>query len=148
MPALSSIALGSAPLLGGALLGAAAGSLRGPDLRAGIKADLDLLDRIPADQVERRAGLQRSIDARIDDLVAAVDQRRALRDALIGYRGNWRDLVLFACTVLFTVIWWNVDHGRDDWPALFVVLVALSVLTGGYAARGILRAVRRLLHRR
>ncbi|OBJ67695.1 hypothetical protein [Mycobacterium sp. 1274756.6] len=148
MPALSSLALGSAPLLGGVLLGAAAGNLRGPDLRAGLKADLDLLDRIPADQVERRAGLQRSIDDRIDDLVAAADQRRALRAALTGYQGNWRDLVLFVCTVLFAVIWWNIDHGRDDWLALFVVLVALAVLTAVYAARGVVRAAAGVLRRR
>jgi hypothetical protein len=66
MPGLAEIALAGAPIAGGALLGAAAGNIKPPDIRAIITKDLDLLDRIPAEQVERRARLQRSIDQRID----------------------------------------------------------------------------------
>ena len=51
MAGLSAIALGTAPILGGALLAGAAGQLRGPDYRSGINQDLDLLERLPADQV-------------------------------------------------------------------------------------------------
>lgn len=141
MPGLMELAVGSAPLLGGVLLGSAAGSLKGPDVRADIKADLDLLDRIPVEQTERRARLQRSIDDRVDDLVAGAEQRRMLRSALVGYQGNWRDIVLFVCTLLFTFIWWHVQHSRPDWLVLFIALIVLSVLTGAYALRGLLRAV-------
>ena len=45
-----------------------AGNLKGPDVRAVIKTDLDLLDRIPEDQVQRRAAMSQMIAARIDDL--------------------------------------------------------------------------------
>lgn len=147
MPGLANIAMGTAPLLGGALLGVAAGNLRGPDVRAGIKADLDLLDRIPPEQTQRRAELQRTIDARIDDLVAASDNNRALRAAAAAYQGNWRDIVLFVCAVLFTIVWWNVKHSRPDWLTMFIALIVLSVIAGLYAARGLLRALTGLVRR-
>lgn len=141
MPGLASMALGAAPVFGGALLGVAAGQIKGPDIRAVIKQDLDLLDRIPHEQTERRANLQRTIDARIDDLVAASDRSRALRAAMSSYEGNWRDIVLFACAVLFTYVWWHINHQRADWLPMFCVLVIASVLTAGYALRGIRRGL-------
>lgn len=148
MSGLAALALGTAPLLGGMLVGAAAGNLKGPDLHAAIQADLDLLDRIPADQTERRAGLQRSIDAHIDDLIAAADQRRAWRAALLSYHGNWRDIVLFVCTILFAFIWWHVEHGRANWLPLFITLIVLAMISGVYAVRGALRATTTLLRHR
>ncbi|ODR07590.1 hypothetical protein BHQ15_10845 [Mycolicibacillus koreensis] len=148
MPGLAEIALGSAPLVGGALLGAAVGNLRGPDIRAGINADLDLLERLPAEQAARRAALQRTVDDRIDALIAAAEQRRALRGWALSYRGNWRDIVLFVCVVLFAVIWWHVDHSRPNWLALFVALLVLAGITAVYAARGVVRSVRAALDRR
>lgn len=57
---------------------------------------------------------------RIDDLVAANEKRRQLRVAAIAYQGNWRDIVLFLCTVLFTVVWWQVDHDRKSWLPLLL----------------------------
>lgn len=148
MPGVAEIALGSAPLVGGALLGAAVGNLRGPDVRAGINADLDLLGRLPAEQTARRAALQRTVDDRIDALIAAADQRRALRDGALSYHGNWRDIVLFVCVVLFVVIWWHVDHTRPNWLALFVALLVLAGVTAVYAARGVVRSAGAALHRR
>lgn len=145
MPTLLSMALGAAPVFGGALVTAAAGQFRGPDLRGLIKQDLDLLDRIPADQVERRARLQRTVDERIDDLVAASDRNRALRTAALSYQGNWRDLVLFVCSLLFTYVWWHISHERGNWLPMFVVLILACVLTAGYALRGTIRS---LAHRR
>lgn len=68
MPGLGQIALNSAPIFGGAMLAIAAGQFKGPDFRALIRQDMDLLDRLPADATKRRANLQRTIDARIDDL--------------------------------------------------------------------------------
>jgi hypothetical protein len=140
MSGIAQLALGAAPIAGGALLAAAAGQIKGPDFRGMLKADLDLLDRIPADQAGRRAELQRSIDDRIDDLIAASDKSRAFLAAAASYQGNWRDVVLFLCAVLFTVVWWNVNHARANWVVMFVVMIALSVLTGIYAVRGALRA--------
>lgn len=148
MPSLLSMALGAAPVFGGALLTAAAGQLKGPDLRALIKQDLDLLDRIPAEQTQRRADLQRTIDERIDDLVAASDRSRALRAAAISYQGNWRDVVLFACAVLFTYVWWHVNHERGNWLPMFVVLILVSVTTAVYALRGTLRSLAHSRRRR
>lgn len=140
MPTLLSMALGAAPVFGGVLLTAAAGQLKGPDLRGLIKADLDLLDRIPAEQTKRRAELQRTIGERIDDLVAGSDRSRALRTAALSYQGNWRDVVLFVCSVLFTYVWWHVNHERGNWLPMFVVLILACVMTAVYALRGTLRA--------
>jgi len=147
MPGLAAIALGSAPVFGGALLAAAAGQFVGPDFRAGIKEDMELLERLPEDEMERRGALRRSIADRVDDLVVANEKRRQLRKAAIVYRGNWRDVVLFLCTVLFAVVWWDVDHDRKSWLPLFVVLILASVITAGYAFRGMRASVVNLLHR-
>jgi hypothetical protein len=101
MPGLAGLALDVAPVAGGALLGAAAGQFKGPDIRALIKQDQDLLDRIPVEQTARRAELQHTIDMRIDDLINATNRSRSLRKAASSYTGNWRDVVLFLCVVLF-----------------------------------------------
>lgn len=149
MPGIADFALAGAPIAGGALLGLAAGNVRGPDVRVAIAKDMDLLDRIPADQVERRAELQRVIDMRIDGLISAVDKNREIREMAMSYEGNWRDIVVFICAVLFTIIWWNVEHSRANWLLMFIVLILLTVLAGVYAARGILQGVANYLsHRR
>ena len=137
MPGLAEIALGAAPIAGGVLLGAVAGNLHGPDVRAVIKADLDLLDRIPDDQFQRRAAVSRVIGQRIDDLIAAGDRGRELRQAAMGYKGNWRDIVVFVCTVLFTIVWWHIDHHRTNWLVMFIALILVSVIAGAYALRGL-----------
>jgi hypothetical protein len=142
MAGLSSIALGTAPILGGALLGVAAGQIRAPDVRSAINQDLDLLDRLPEHQVARREALQRTIDDRIDDLVAANERGRRLRAAASSYEGNWRDIVLFLCAVLFTIVWWNVSHARSNWLLVFIAMIAASVIAAMYAARGSRRALR------
>ncbi|MGB6209164.1 hypothetical protein [Mycobacterium sp.] len=147
MPGLSAIALGSAPVFGGALLAAAAGQFVTRDFRAGIKEDMDLLERLPEDDTERRAALQRSIANRIDDLVVGNEKRRQLRAAAIVYQGNWRDIVLFLCTVLFAVVWWGVDHDRKSWLPLFVVLIVAAVITAGYALRGTRMSIVKLIGR-
>jgi hypothetical protein len=144
MPGIAEIALAGAPIAGGALLGIAAGNLRPPDVRGMIKADMELLELIPADQVERRAELQRVIDLRIDDLIAGVDKSRSLLEVAQSYRGNWRDIVVFICAVLFTIVWWNVSHSRANWLMMFIVMILASIAAGLYASRGILRALRSL----
>jgi hypothetical protein len=147
MPGIAELALGAAPIAGGALLGAAAGSFKGPDVRAMIAKDMDLLERIPDDQGDLRARLKASIDERIVDLVQATEKSRALRDAAVSYAGNWRDIVVFICAVLFTIIWWNVSHSRANWLVMFIVMIILSVVAAIYAGRGIARAISNFVHR-
>jgi anti-sigma-K factor RskA len=151
MSGLAGLALGTAPIAGGALLAAAAGQLKGPfktaDFRELIKQDQELLRGIPSEQTARRAELQRTIDERIDDLIAATDRSRSLRQEASGYQGNWRDVVLCVCIVLFAVIWWNVSHSRTNWLPMFVVLILLAVVTAFYAARGFIMSARTIMHK-
>ena len=147
MAGVGELALGAAPIFGGALLGVAAGQVRGPDFRGTIKADLDLLDRIPEEESARRAALQRSINQRIDDLVEANARSRRLRAAAGSYQGNWRDIVLVLCAVLFTIIWWNVPHSRTNWLFLFIVMIVVSVVAAIYAFRGLRKTLVALFRR-
>jgi anti-sigma-K factor RskA len=151
MSGLAGLALGTVPIAGGALLALAGGQLKGlfgaADYRGLIKQDQELLNAIPPEQTARRAELQRTIDARIDDLIAATDRNRALRQEASGYQGNWRDAVLCVCIVLFAVIWWNVSHSRTNWLPMFIVLILLAVVTAFYAARGFVMSVRKTVHR-
>jgi membrane protein YdbS with pleckstrin-like domain len=91
--------------------------------------------------------LKASIDDRINDLVEATEKSRALREAAISYGGNWRDIVVFICAILFTIIWWNVSHSRANWMVMFVLMIILSVVAAIYAGRGIARAIANFLHR-
>jgi ABC-type antimicrobial peptide transport system permease subunit len=148
MPGIAELALGAAPIAGGALLGVVAGNLRGPDVRGMIVKDMDLLERIPDDQPKLKARLKASIDQRIDDLITASEKSRELREAAMSYRGNWRDIVAFICAVLFTVVWWNVSHSRSNWLVMFIVMIVVSIIAGIYAGRGLLRALTATMHRR
>jgi ABC-type antimicrobial peptide transport system permease subunit len=148
MSGLASFAMAGAPIAGGALLGIAAGNLRGPDIRGLIKQDMELLEMLPADQIERRAELQRVIDIRVDDIITGVDKNRSLLEVAQSYRGNWRDIVVFICAILFTIVWWNVSHSRSNWLVMFIVMIVASILSALYASRGIARAVRTLLRRK
>jgi hypothetical protein len=151
MSGLAALALGTVPIAGGALLALAGGQLKGlfgtADYRGLIKQDQELLNGIPPEQTSRRAELQRTIDARIDDLIAASDRNPALGQKASGYQGNWRDAVLCVCIVLFAVIWWNVSHSRTNWLPMFIVLILLAVVTAFYAARGFVTSVRKTMHR-
>jgi len=97
--------------------------LKRPDVRGPVKDDLDLLDRLPAEQTRRRAELQRSIYLRVDDLVDIVDREHAVRDGVTPYMDRWRGAVVFIFTVLFTYVWWGADHSRSDWISMFFVLI-------------------------
>ena len=142
MPGIAEIALGAAPIAGGALMGLVAGNLKGPDYLGIIKSDLELLEMIPAENTSLRADLEASINQRISDLIVTTEKNRELREAASSYKGNWRDSVLFLCAVLFTIVWWNVPHSRTNWLVMFIVLIALTTVVGLYAGRGILRALR------
>jgi hypothetical protein len=146
MSGIASFALAGAPIAGGALVGLLAGNLRGPDVRGLIKQDMELLELLPPDQVERRAELQRVIDIRIDDIVAGVDKNRSLVEMAQSYRGNWRDIVVFVCAILFTIVWFEVaDRAKAQFWPMFVVLILLSIIAGMYAARGVVRGIRSLI---
>ncbi|MFN8088462.1 MAG: hypothetical protein U0R81_05700 [Mycobacterium sp.] len=147
MPGFADIALGAAPIAGGALLGAVAGSLKGPDFRGMIKADLELLEQIPPEKTDLRAALEQSIYERIADLIATTDKSRQLREIAASYRGNWRDIVVFVCAVLFTIVWWNVPHSRSNWLVMFILLILISGVVAVYASRGIIRALMSLRKR-
>jgi hypothetical protein len=147
MAAVAELALGVAPIAGGMAIGAAAGYLKGPDVRKAIKQDMELLEQLPPEEVERRAELQRSIDSRIDDLIAAVDRYQPLRRAASTYRGSLRDVLLFVCAILFTGVWWSVDHHKGSWLPMFVVLILVCVLTAGYALRGFHNSMANLIRR-
>ncbi len=147
MPGIAELALGAAPIAGGALLGAAAGTFKGPDVRAMIAKDMDLLERIPDDQPELKVRLKASIDERINDLIQATEKSRAIREAASSYSGNWRDIVVFICAVLFTIIWWHVSHSRSNWLVMFVLMIVLSVVAAIYAGRGVARAISNFVHR-
>jgi hypothetical protein len=138
---IADIALGAAPIAGGALLGVAAGNLRGPDVRGAIKADIELLEAIPEDNVELRAALRKSIDERIVDLIDATEKSRELREIAASYKGNWRDIVVFVCAVLFTIVWWNVPHSRTNWLVMFIIMIVVSCIVAIYASRGVIRAL-------
>jgi hypothetical protein len=144
---LAAIAMGGAPIFGGALLAIAAGQFKGPNYREQLKLDMDLLDRLPPEATTRRTELQRSIDIRIDDLIEAGFRGRAMRKAAESYEGNWRDVILLICVLLFTYIWWDTSHSRSNWLVMFILLIVLAVITAVYALRGVLRAAGALLHR-
>ncbi|MFE4458546.1 hypothetical protein ACFROC_14445 [Nocardia tengchongensis] len=141
MPALVDLAVGMAPIAGGLALGAAAGYLKGPDVRKTISQDMELLDRLPPEEAERRAELQRAINSRIDDLVATVNRYRPLRRAAASYRGGLRDILLFVSAILFTAVWWSVDHQKSSWLPMFVVLIVISVWSAAYVFSGLLRSL-------
>jgi hypothetical protein len=147
MPGMAAMAMGAAPVVGGALFGAAVGQLRGPNLRDGIKQDLELLEQLPEIEAARQDALRRSIDDRIDELIVAEDTARQLRIAARSYEGSWRDIVLFLCTVLFSVVWWSVDHDRDSWLPVFITTIVASVVAAGYTVRGLRRSMRRTRRR-
>ena len=87
----------------------------------------------------------RTVEQRIDDMVSAAEKSRQLRAAMASYQGNWRDIVLVFCAVLFTYVWWHVPHHRTDWLPTFIVLIAACLVTALYAFRGSVRSVRRLI---
>jgi hypothetical protein len=147
MVGLGALAVGAAPLAGGVLLGGLAGRSQPnvPDLRAVIKSELELLERIPEDQVTRRAALEQMIGEHIDALLVAQEKSREFqrKTRYFTQRDNWRDIALFVSTVLFAVILWAAaDHHRPVWLPLFIATIVLSVVAAIYVLRGFLRSVR------
>ncbi len=143
MSGLADVALGAAPIAGGALFGVLAGAIKGPDFRASIKSDMELLDKIPAENKELRADLARTIDMRIRELIVTIQRNSELRKSAMTYKGDWRDFVMFICAVMFTIVWWNIPHTRTNWLVTFIFLIVLSGFAGLYAVRGVMQLFRR-----
>lgn len=143
MSGLADVALGAAPIAGGALFGVLAGAIKGPDFRALIKSDMELLDKIPAENKELRADLASTIDMRIRELIGSIQRNSELRKSAMSYKGDWRDFVMFICAVMFTIVWWNIPHTRTNWLVTFIFLIVLSGFAGLYALRGVMQRVRR-----
>ena len=144
MSGLGALALGAAPLAGGVLLGGMAGksSPSVPDLRAVINSELELLQRIPEDEVARRAALKRMIGEHIDALLVAQKKSREFQRKISYFTENWRDIVLFVATLLFAVIIWHGDHHRPVWLPLLIATIVMSVVTAIYVLRGFWTSVR------
>lgn len=147
MTRLGELALGAAPIAGGAMLGSLVGTFKGPDLRTALKSDIELLKSLPEESVELRAELQRTIDMRVRELVVLLDRNYEVRQTAVSYKGHWRDVVLLLCAVLFTVVWWNVPHTRTNWLITFIVLLIACVVIGVYAARGVIAAMKQVFRR-
>jgi drug/metabolite transporter (DMT)-like permease len=52
------------------------------------------------------------------------------------------------CAVLFTIVWWNVPHGRTNWLLLFIVMIVVSVVAALYALRGLRKSLSALFRRK
>jgi len=141
MSGLGAFALGAAPLAGGVILGGLAGkgTANVGDLRGVIKLELDLLERIPEDQVTRRAALEQVIAGHIDDLVVATEKSQKLQRRTRYFTESWRDVVLFVTAVLFTVVAWYADHHRPLWLPIFIATILASVATALYVLGSFLR---------
>lgn len=144
MPGLVELVLSAAPLAGGVLFGGMAGkrSPSGADLRAVIKAELELLERIPEDQLTRRAALERIIGEQVDALVRSIEKSRELRRKISYFTEHWRDLLLVVCTALFAVIAWYADHDRALRLPIFIAAILLLVVTATLTLRNFLQSIR------
>jgi hypothetical protein len=133
-----------APLAGGVLLGGMAGKSGPsvPDFRAIILSDLELLQRIPEDEVARRAALKRMIGEHVEALLVAQEKSREFKRKTRYFTEHWRDIVLFVTSLLFVVIIWHADHHRPVWLPLLIATIVMSVVTAISVVRGFLTSVR------
>ena len=144
MVGLGTLATGVAPLAGGLILGGMVGK-SGPnaaDLRVIINSDLELRQRIPADQVARRAAVERMLAGHVDALLVAQKKSREFRRKMKYFTEHWRDIVLFVTTLLFVVVLWYADHHRPVWLPLFIATIVMSMVTAISMVHGFLRSGR------
>ncbi len=131
MPGIAETLWGRADRRRGAT-GRRRGNLRGPDVRGAIKADLELLDQLPEENVELRARLRQSIDAR--SWTSSTPPRKAVSCARSPRRTRaiGRDIVVFVARCCSPIVWWNVPHSRTNWLVMFVFLILLSGVVAVY----------------
>jgi hypothetical protein len=144
MVGVGAIVTGVAPLAGGLLLGGMAGKSgpSGADLRAIILSELDLLQRIPEEEVARRAAFKRVIAEHVEALLVAQEKSREFKRKTKYFTEHWRDIVVFVTTLLFMVVIWHADHQRPLWLPLFIATIVMSVVTAISVVRGFLSSVR------
>ncbi len=144
MVGVGAIVTGVAPLAGGLLLGGMAGRSgpSGADLRAIILSELDLLQRIPEEEVDRRAAFKRVIAEHIEALLVAQEKSREFKRKTKYFTEHWRDIIVFVTTLLFVVILWHADHQRPVWLPLLIATIVMSVVTAISVVRGFLASVR------
>ena len=144
MVGVAALVTGVAPLAGGVLLGGIAGKSGPsvPDLRAIISSELDLLQRIPEDEVARRAAVTRMIGEHVEALLVAQEKSREFRTKTRYFTEHWRDIVVLVTTLLFVVIIWHADHHRPIWLPLLIATIVMSVVTAIPVVRGFLSSVR------
>jgi hypothetical protein len=144
MVGVGALVTGVAPLAGGVLLGGMAGKSGPsvPDLRAIISSELDLLQRIPEDEVARRAAVKRMIGEHVEALLVAQEKSREFKKRTRYFTEHWRDLVVLVTTLLFVVIIWHADHHRPIWLPLLIATIVMSVVTAIPVVRGFLSSVR------
>jgi hypothetical protein len=144
MVGVGALATGVAPLAGGLLLGGMAGKSgpSGPDLRAVIISELDILQRIQEDEVVRRAEFKRMIGEHVEALLVAQEKSREFKRRTRYFTEHWRDIVVFVTTLLFLVVIWYGDHHRPIWLPLLIATILMSVVTAISVVRGFLSSVR------
>ena len=144
MVGVAALVTGMAPLAGGVLLGGMAGNSgpSGADMRAVIIAELELLERIPEDEVARRAAFKRMIGEHIEGFLVAQEKSRELKSRTRYLTEHWRDIVVLVTTLLFIVIIWHADHARPVWLPLFIATIVMSVVTAIPVVRGFVSSVR------
>lgn len=144
MVGVGAVVTGLAPLAGGVLFGGMAGK-SGPsvaDLRAVIISELDLLQRIPEDEVVRRTEFKRMIGEHVEALLAAQEKSREFKRKTRYFTEHWRDIVVFVTTLLFLVVIWYADHHRPVWLPLLIATIVMCVVTAISVVRGYLSSVR------
>ena len=144
MVGVGALVTGVAPPAGGVLLGGMAGKSGPsvPDLRAVIISELDLLQRIPEDEMARRAAFKRMIAEHVEALLVAQEKSREFKRKTKYFTEHWRDIVVFVTTLLFVVIIWHADHSRPVWLPLVIATIVMSVVTAISVVRGFLSSVR------
>ncbi|NUS43158.1 MAG: hypothetical protein HOQ24_05655 [Mycobacteriaceae bacterium] len=140
---LAELVLGTAPIAAGALFGAVTGNFKGPDVRTTIMRDMDLLERLSADDRGRRDRLRALVDRRVDDLLSSEERAIQLQESAQLYQGISRDLLVMLGTVVFVVVWWYVPHTHAHWIITFVVLCGLTLAAAIQVARAAAHAVRK-----
>jgi hypothetical protein len=144
MVGVGALVTGVAPPAGGVLLGGMAGKSgpSGPDLRAVILSELDLLQRIPENEVARRVAFERMIGEHVEAFLVPQEKRREFKRKTRYFTEHWRDVVVLVTTVLFIVIIWHADHHRAVWLPLLIATIVMSVVTAIPVVRGIVSTVR------
>jgi len=144
MVGVGALVTGVAPLAGGVLLGGMAGKSGPsvPDLRGVIVSELQVLERIPEDEVARRAAFKRMIGEQVEALLVAQEKSRKFKRKTRYFTENWREIVLLVTTPLFGVVIWHADHHRPAWLPLLIATIVMSVVTAVSVVRGFLRSGR------